>query len=427
MIPTVGFRKYSANSESCKWAPKRRDYASLETLHPLVDPPPRADEPRAGSRHAVAAVLLAVVVTWNAGNVGPVTKPLADEFDVSLAAIGLIAGTMLFAASTVASLVGSPIARRIGAGQAAQLACLACVIANLGVAASPWFAGLFPGRFLAGFGTGLGLAVGPMIARALGGVRLVGYFGAGVMLGVAGALGIGSVLQDSGVDWRWAFALSAVIALIPIPLLPRAISLDAPGGRKPGELGRLLRSAPLWRLAALLTATLGIPMVISAWLIHYLAVDGTLDIAVAGLLSFALFGVSAVARVAGARLGSLVPAARLMGLPPVFAAAGLAAVAVEDHTVVAAAAMVAMGFGFSLPYATAVEQLALRFPRARVAALAFCTAWISLLPLVAIPVVGSALGEGRGEAAWLILAALIVASGLVNLPRRSAVSPAGKR
>lgn len=398
----------------------------METLHPLVHPRPRADEPRASTRHAVAAVLLAVVVSWNGGNIGPVTRPLADEFDVSLAAVGLIAGTMLFAAATVASLAGSPIARRIGAGRAAQLACLACVVANLGIAVSPWFAGLFPGRLVAGFGIGLGLAVGPMIARALGGVRLVGYFGAGVMLGVAGALGIGSVMQDSGVDWRWAFALSAAVAAIPIPLLPGAISIDASGKRERGQLRRLLRSPSLWRLAALMAATLGVPLVIGAWLIHYLAIDGTIQTAVAGLLSFTLFGVSAVARIAGARLGSRVPPAALMGLPPILAAAGLAAVGVEDRLVVAAVAMVAMGFGFSLPYATAVEQLALRFPQARVAALAFCTAWISLLPLVAVPIVGSALEAGEGEAAWLILAALIFVSGLINLPRGSAVRPAPK-
>jgi predicted MFS family arabinose efflux permease len=395
----------------------------VETLHPRVHPPPRADEPRAAFPHALATVLLAAVVTWNAGNVGPVTKPLADEFNVSLAAIGLIAGTMLFAASLLGSLLGTPITERLGAGRAARLSCLVCVLANAAIAVSPWFAGLFPGRFTAGLGIGVGLTVGPMIARALGGIRLVGFFGAGVMLGVACALGIGSVMQDAGVDWRWAFALSAAVALIPIPLLPRTVSLDALGRRERGELGRLLRSAPLWRLAALLAATLGIPMVISAWLIHYLAVDGTVALSAAGALSFAVFGISAVARVAGGRLGVRVAPAALMGLPPLLAAAGLAGIAVEDQTLVAAAAMVAMGFGFSLPYATAVEQLAERFPEARVAALAFCTAWISAVPLVAVPLLGSALDAGEGEAAWLILAAVVVVAGLLNLPPGSAVRP----
>lgn len=392
----------------------------MEALHHLVHPQPRAGEPRAGPRHAVAVVLLATVVTWNAGNVAPVTQPLADEFGASLAAIGLVNGTMLFGGAIVANLVVSAISSRIGAGRVARGTLLILVLANLVIAVTPWFAGVFVGRLAAGLALGLALTVGPAIARAVGGVRLVGYFGAGVMLGLGAALGIGSVMQDSGVDWRWAFALSAAVAVVPIPLLPASVSPDAPGEHQPGTLGRLLRSGALWRLGALLAATLGIPIVIGAWLIHYLSVDGTVATGVAGLLSFVLFGVSALARIAGGRLSGRLPPAVLLGLPPLLAAAGLAAVAIEDDEVVAAASMVAMGVGFSLPYAATVEQLALRFPDARVPALAFSVGWVDFVPLVAVPIVGSALAGGEGEEAWLILAALVVAAGLVNLPPRSA-------
>lgn len=393
----------------------------MEALHHLVHPQPRAGEPRAGARHAVGVALLATVVAWNAGNVAPVTQPLADEFDASLAAIGLVNGTMLFGGAIVANLVASAISNRIGAGRVAQGTLLILVLANLVIAVTPWFAGVFVGRLAAGFAVGLALTVGPAIARAVGGVRLVGYFGAGVMLGLGAALGIGSVMQDSGVDWRWAFALSAAAAVVPTPLLPTSVSPDAPGEHQPGTLGRLLRSGALWRLGALLAATLGIPVVIGAWLIHYLSIDGTVATGVAGLLSFVLFGVSALARIAGGRLSERLPPAALLGLPPLLAAAGLAAVAIEDDEVVAAASMVAMGVGFSLPYAAIVEQLALRFPDARVLALAFSVGWVDFVPLVAVPIVGSALAGGAGEEAWLILAAVVVAAGLVNLPPRSAV------
>jgi hypothetical protein len=50
-----------------------------------------------------SAILLGLAVGWGAGNIGPVVGPLARGFHVSLAAVGLLSGTVYFAAVMVAT------------------------------------------------------------------------------------------------------------------------------------------------------------------------------------------------------------------------------------------------------------------------------------------------------------------------------------
>jgi hypothetical protein len=106
------------------------------------------------------------------------------------------------------------LAKRTGVAGAARLGCVMCGVGNLVFALSPWFAGLLVARVLVGGGLGLALVLGPIFAREFGGVRLLGVFGAGVTLGMAAALGVGSVLEDAGVEWRVAFLVSAAAGVV---------------------------------------------------------------------------------------------------------------------------------------------------------------------------------------------------------------------
>ena len=51
----------------------------------------------------LSAILLGVGLGWGAGNVGPVVIPLSHQFDVSLTGVGLLSGTVYFAAVMVAT------------------------------------------------------------------------------------------------------------------------------------------------------------------------------------------------------------------------------------------------------------------------------------------------------------------------------------
>jgi predicted MFS family arabinose efflux permease len=365
---------------------------------------------------ALGIVLLAAGTVWNAGNVGPIVSSLRDEFSASLAEVGMISGGVFFAAVLAAKLSGPALGGRIGAANGARLACLCCGAGNLVCAVAPSIGVLFAGRVVAGYGMGLAVLIGPAIARALGGVRMVGVFGAGVMAGIALALGLGGLLEDAGVDWRVTFGVSILTALAALPFLPRRVEVARPGPPRHGIVGRMIHSGGLWRLALLYVAAVGVPVTLSAWLVHYLTEGDGMRTALAGLLALLLFAAAGTARLIGGRLEYRgVPEILLTGVAPLVAALGVTAIALDRGPAVVLPAVVLMGLGFSLPYVAMVDETERLFPASPLAALSFVTAGGNWFPMAAIPLVGVALDAGNGEEALLLIAALVAFAGVVNL------------
>ena len=206
-------------------------------------------------RSGLAVFLLSAgTAGWNAGNVGPVVVPLSEEFSVSLAAIGLLAGTYFFAGIVAADIAGSAWARRIAIGPALRTCCLLCFGGNLLFALSPEFAGLVAGRVLVGVGAGIALLFGAAFAREVGGVRTLGLFGAGITLGVAVPLALGSILEDAGAESR-----SVIAACIVVLLLGVGFSLPYPLFYDEGE--RALPDRPLAGLGLLQVGSNAFPIV----------------------------------------------------------------------------------------------------------------------------------------------------------------------
>src|SRR5262245_38891618 len=168
----------------------------------------------------LCAVLLGLGIGWGAGNVGPVATSLTRSFGVSFTAVGLLSGTAYFAAVMVATPLVVPLAARVGVVRATAIATAAMSAGHVMFAVSPAFGGLIAARILVGAGAGFALIAGPVIARELGGVRLLGLFGGAITLGIAVALGLGSALEDVGASWRAGFVVSAAVCALPLLMLP---------------------------------------------------------------------------------------------------------------------------------------------------------------------------------------------------------------
>ena len=373
--------------------------------------------PTPSARITLATALLAAGTAWNAGNIGPVTASLTSDFSVSLTAVGLLSGTVFFAGLLATTAVAPPLAARTGVGTAARLGCVLCGVGNLLFAISPWFAGLLAARVIVGAGLGLALVLGPVFARAYGGVRLLGVFGAGVTVGMAAALGIGSLLEDAGVEWRAAFGLSAVAGVAAVPLLPARMEAGAPPERHAsGMLGAMFRSLPLWRVGFVYVGSFGVQLIVGAWLIHYLTEDGGMAISLAGLLAFVMFAFSAASRELGGALSARgMSPVILVGVAPLLATAGLVAIAIDRSLTVALPAVVLMGIGFSTPYAVMMDEAQRLFPERPLAPITVLQLGANAIPMIAIPIVGAALAAGSGEAALFALAAFCGAAGVANL------------
>ena len=152
--------------------------------------------------------------------------------------------------------------------------------------------------------------------------------------------------------------------------------------------------------------------------------EGDESTAVAGLLSFLIFGVAAVMRIVGGRLDHRgVSKAVLMGLTPMIAAAGLAALAIEPTIEVAIPAAVMIGTGLALPYAAMFDEAQRLFPKRPVSAIAFASVGANGSPALLIPLVGVLFADGLLELAWLMLAAIVAVGGLANLRLKSSAGP----
>jgi MFS family permease len=368
-------------------------------------------------RTTAVVFLLGAGGTWNAGNVGPIAASLASDFSVTLGQVGLVSGTVFFGGVVAAGIAGAELARRIPLALDLRVACVLCIVGNIGLALSPVFAGLIAGRVIVGLGAGAIFLFGGGFARATGGVRELGVFGAGITLGIAGALLVGGLLEDAGIDWRVTFAVSAAVATLPLVLLPGKVPGAVPRNEPTGGLfSAAVRSLPFWRIALLGAATLGVPFVIGAWLVSYLTADDTVAPGLAGLISFALFGLSALMRYAGGRLSAGGASPTLVALGGCgLGAVGIAVLAIDNTIGWALVAILLIGLGLSVPSALAYDEAERVLPGRPLGGLGLMQVVANSFPIPVIPAVGAALENADPETAFLAMAAFVLLAGAANL------------
>jgi MFS family permease len=376
----------------------------------------RTADQRADRGAGLAVFLVALGAAWTVGNVGAVVGDLSRDFEISLATVGVLSGTLLLGFSVPGTFFAPVIAERLGIVHTMILAALLYAAGNVVFAVTPAFAGLVVGRAIAGFGLGLAVVSGPVFARATGGVARVALFGAAIQLGIAGGLGVGAILGDADVNWRLTILISAAVAVSPLPFL---IGRTGPGYERAGGSGFVnlaLRSSRTWRLGALFVSIFSVPLILGSWLVHYLNVDNGLAAATAGGLSFIMFGVSAAAREVGGKLAQRDFSPTLLtGGAPFLAAVGLAILGLDDSLGFAFVAVLAAGIGFALPYGIAIVQAQRLYPSEPAEPVALVTLVGTAVPVPLVPLIGSLLDDGYGAEVFLVLAALVALAGVLNL------------
>jgi MFS transporter, CP family, cyanate transporter len=370
------------------------------------------------ARRSIGVFVLALAITgWNCGNVGPVVGSLVTDFDITLGEVGLLSGAFFFAGSAIGSLAGAALARRIRVLSGIWACCLLSIVGNVIFAAGDSFTVLATGRVFAGLAFGLAAVFVPSYARVMGGVKMLGLFGAGLTLGVAAALFLGSILEGADVDWRVAFAITAALALIALPILPNEpVQVQRAASEGEGLAREALTNQAWWRVQLLGITTLNIPLIVGAWLVHFLITGYGLAAATAGAFAFALFGISAVMRdlagrmtAAGAGPSMLV----LVGLS--LGAAGLVLLGVGDSPGVALVAIALMGVGLSLPYPLYYDEAERVLPDRPIGSLGLMQVGAGIFPIPVIPLFGAALASGDADLAFALLAAFALLTLILNV------------
>ena len=367
-------------------------------------------------RAAVGTVLLGAGTGYAAGVVGPPVHAISSDFDVSLAAVGLL--TSAFFAGIVALNLAAPwLDRRIGPRSSVRLAALLMCAGSILCAVAPAFGVLLGARVLAGLGAAVALIMGGLVGRTIGGPLLLGIYGGAITICVAIALALGGVLESAGVDWRVEFAVAAVFGVSALPFFTgRFPEIPRPPGSVARDLMRAFASWAYWRVALLFVFAAGVPLIVSAWLVHYLTADGAMSAGAAGAVGFLLFAVSTLARPAGSKADERHHPLILLA-SPFLAAAGFVLLALDTQPAFAVPAIVAVGIGFSIPYAVSYirsEDLVAGEPALGLSAELLA---VNLTPVVATPAFGAAFDGGHAEAAWLALAVFSLLAAVANLPR----------
>ena len=369
------------------------------------------------ARRSIGVFVIALAITgWNCGNVGPVVGPLTQEFDITLGEVGLLSGTFFFAGSAVGSLAGAALARKVRVLSGIWACCVLSVIGNVIFAVGDSFAVLAAGRVFAGVAFGLAAVFVPAYARVMGGLKMVGLFGAGLTLGVAASLFLGSVLQGAGVDWRVAVVITAALALISLPLLPNEpVEVQRSASEGEGLAREALTNQAWWRVQLLGIATLNLPLIVGAWLVHYLITGYGLSATAAGGFGFLLFGISAVMRdVAGRMTAAGAGPAMLVIVGLSVGAAGLVLLGQGSAPGVALVAIALMAVGLSLPYPLYYDEAERVLPDRPIGSLGLMQVGAGIFPIPVIPLFGAALASGDAEVAFAGLAAFALLTLLLN-------------
>jgi MFS family permease len=372
------------------------------------------------SRVGIGVVLLGVSFGYGAGVVGPAAAPVSNEFDVSLGEAGLMT-SVFFIGIAAFALVGAAVEERIGIAWSARSAAISMGVGGVVAAVAPWFAVLLVGRACAGLGTGIALIACPVIARALGSMLLLGIYGSGIMIGLAASLFVGGELAEAGVDWRVNFGISAALGFAALPFL---FADMPPVGhmRRIGAAGvkKLLLSWSFWRADRLFVFVNALPIIVGAWLIHYLTIHHGIGAGVAGAFGFVLFGIQAVVRALSGKLADSSSRRLLLStLGPALAAAGILALALDRTEGIAGIGIIALGLGFGAPYAIAYQRIQDLIEGNPELGLAVGLQGVNFAAIVVVPIIGAALEHGYGRLSFILLAGYCVLVGLVSVTYRT--------
>ncbi len=357
------------------------------------------------TRAVVAGLAVGGLLTWNVSNVGAVADPLAEHYDVSVVAVGLLT-TALFVTHLAVQLPAGRGADRFGSQRVALLAIAAAVAGNLVLVADAGFELALLGRAVVGLGSGAAFVAGLDLVRAGGGgPALQGLYGGATMAGGGLALMVVPALTDA-TSWRapyWSAVVLAFLAAIP--------SLAATGLPRIGHAGQwVLRDRELLPIGVLQAATFGLAVVAGNWAVPLLERQGATSVA-AGLAGGLILFVGIATRPAGGLLAGRVNARRLVAASVAGTSVGALLLALGGPLALSTFGAFVFGLMAGLPFAVIFAAAQHTRPDAPAGAIALVNACAVLTILVGTPLAGlSFVDGGDGRVAFAVIAALSAAA-----------------
>lgn len=365
----------------------------------------------------VAACATGMGVSWNVANVGAAANSVAIHYGIALATVGLFTAA-LFAAELVSMSAIGPFTDRRGARFVGLTALAICVVGNLLTLVLDGIGIALVLRFIVGFGVGLGFVGGTAYVQQLGGETLAQSIYGGLSLATGGIAVAVIPSLESGLGWQAPFVTAAVIAGVAMMGVLLGSSARAATG---GELMfvRLLGDRRLLRFAAVQSATFGLGIVVSNWIVTLLSRRGDYSVEEAGLIGALILLVGVIGRPGGGLYAHLRPAhvRTLLRLALITGAFGSILLGIAPPTALAVMGAVMVGLAAGIPFGPIVAGLGRTFRAAPGAAFAAMNFYGLMVIILGTPLMGvtfSLPGDGligfAAVALFWLLAALVMPS-----------------
>ena len=376
-------------------------------------------------RGYLAACAIGVGSSWNIANVGPAADQVADHYGVAVAVVGFFT-TAVFAGEFVSmSTIGRLLASR-GPRQLGIAAVALCIAGNLVTLLGGGVGLALALRLVVGIGVGYGFVCGTVYVQQLGGTALhQGLYG-GVSL-AAGGSAVAAVPPLAGsLGWEAPFLFAAVAgaATLPLVFLGREVRTTS-GGRREIPFFELLGDRRLLRFALIHSASFGLSIVLSNWVVNVLTEGGDYGEETAGLIGAAILVLGIFSRPGGGLLVHLRPArARaLLAATVAFGAAGSLLLGVAPARPLALLGSVLLGIASGAPFGALVDGIGRVFPDSPGAAFGAMNTYALALIIVATPLVGVTLSlPGDGLIGFAAAAGFCLLAGLF-LPPQNLLEP----
>jgi nitrate/nitrite transporter NarK len=373
-------------------------------------------------RRALVAVCAAgFAFSANYTNHAPMIAVLRAAFGFNQASAGLLT-TGVFLTHALMQVPGGRLADRLGPVRVLAAALAWVSVGNFAIAFAGSYWQLLFWKTFVGLGTGTCFVAGARyIVSQFSGRGLhaaQGLFGGSVVLG--SGFVIFAVPQLLGAfGWRGAFLASTAVAVAAwvwwVAAAPRPEQAAPPAGTFSGMLG----SRQLWLLGIVQMASFGLMIVVGAWITILLKTSFQISLKTAGLMGSLVLLLGIVTRPLGGWLAHYMRITALIGGALVLNAAACAALAWGQSLWLTFVAIVALGAGCGLPYASVFNRAAALFPGRAGAAMGLVNTVGILMILAGAPAVGHlADWTGQFRSSFLALGAFSLAAAAASLAIR---------
>lgn len=328
----------------------------------------------------------------NYTNHAPLIPILIKQFGFTKALAGFLT-TGMFLTHAATQIPGGHLADKFGGKKVMIFSLLIVIIGNLCISRSNSYNELLFWKIFIGLGTGTSFIAGARyISQLVVGEKLAkaqGYYGASILLGSGFVIFIVPRIAAL-TNWQAAFISTASVALLALLLWVLFAPKTIPQEHPPIKLSSLLLHPQLWLLGLVQMASFGLVIVIGNWLTLLLKQQLQINNALlVSILASMVILLGVIGRPLGGALVSKIGVRPILEISFLFNTIGCLLLAFVGASFgFTILAIVLLGFGCGLPYATLFNKATILFPGRAGAAKGLVNMLGVIMILVGAPLVG---------------------------------------